>query len=73
MTCLGLHYTIFDTEGEDADHFTFTSIDYFGHSKLVYRVCWRKMDTGGVGMEEKTTALATVKQEVRLLFDIETG
>ena len=24
MTCLGLHYTIFDTGGEDADHFTLT-------------------------------------------------
>ena len=24
MTCLGLHYTIFDTGGEDAKHFTLT-------------------------------------------------
>ena len=24
MTCLGLHYTIFDTGGEDAEHFTLT-------------------------------------------------
>ena len=24
MTCLGLHYTIFDTGGEDADYFTHT-------------------------------------------------
>ena len=26
MTCLGLHYTIFDTGGEDAKHFTLTFI-----------------------------------------------
>lgn len=26
MTCLGLHYNIFDTGGEDADHFTLTFI-----------------------------------------------
>ena len=33
---------------------------------MVYRVCWSRLDTGGVGIAEKTTALATVKQEVRL-------
>ena len=26
MTCLGFHYTIFDTGGEDAKHFTLTTI-----------------------------------------------
>ena len=26
MTCLGFHYTIFDTGGEDADQFTHTEI-----------------------------------------------
>ena len=33
---------------------------------MVYRVCWSRLDTGGVGIAEKTTVLATLKQEVRL-------
>ena len=31
MTCLGFHYTIFDTGGEDADHFTLTSEKAFAY------------------------------------------
>ena len=33
MTCLGLHYTIFDTGGEDAKHFTLTQNHRFGSNR----------------------------------------
>ncbi len=33
---------------------------------MVHGVCWSKLDTGGNGMKAKTTALAAVKQDVRL-------
>ena len=43
MTCLGLHYTILDTGGEDAKHFTLTNFKPIAHEivylKLEIKLC----------------------------------
>ena len=34
--------------------------------KTVYGASWSSLDTGGISMESKTTAIKAIKQEIRL-------